>query len=66
MRCPFYIGDEYKSRTVQCEGHTDGLSVQLRFRRLSQKQNYMGVHCCGAYQSCQIFKATMTKYPTDF
>ena len=64
--CPFYIGDEAKSKTVRCEGYIDGLRVQLQFRRRDQQQNYMGRHCCGAYQRCEVYKATMKKYPTDF
>lgn len=66
MLCPFYIGDDSKSKTLRCEGHSEGLNVQLQFRRREQQQNYMGLHCCGTYKRCEIYKATMTKYPTDF
>ena len=63
--CPFYKGDEHRDKSVLCEGHWEGMSVQLRFRQLTQKQSYMGQHCCGAYTRCEIYRATMTKYPTE-
>lgn len=66
VRCPFYKGDDHARKTVLCEGHVEGMTVQMIFRRLDQKQNYMGLHCCGGYQRCEIYKATMTKYPADF
>ena len=65
MRCPFYLGDESRDKSVHCEGHYEGMRVQLQFRRRDQQQNYMGLHCCGSYQRCEVYKATMKKYPTD-
>lgn len=64
-RCPFYLGDDSK-REVRCEGFTEGMTVQLRFRKMVQQQEFMGLHCCGRYSMCELYKATMKKYPTDF
>lgn len=64
--CPFYVGDEHKTKGIYCEGFTQGMTVTLKFRQQRQKQEYMGLHCCGAYARCEVYKSTMKKYPSDF
>ena len=66
VRCPFYLSDDRKGRSITCEGYGAGTDTISRFRSLQQKDRHMGVYCVGRFQSCPVYRCTYgCKYGDD-
>ncbi len=66
IKCPFYVNDKLKDRTITCEGMFDRSQCTHKFRRGSDRLQQMELFCAGSYQKCEIYRAIMeAKYPED-
>lgn len=58
--CPFYHRTDGKE--IVCEGLCDHTQNILRFGRKDWCREYMDMHCCSDYKSCEICRAASHKY----
>ena len=66
VRCPFYVSDDRNTRSISCEGHTDGMELVSRFKSLEKKDRHMGCFCVGRFEKCPVYKCTYEeKYKDD-
>ena len=65
VQCPFFLGERAGRRDIVCEGFKVKMKVTLDFASRDAKDAYMGRHCIGPYERCQIYRATMEKYELE-
>ena len=56
VRCPFYISDDRRGRSIRCEGYCDGADMVSRFQSLSRREQHMGRFCVGRYEDCPVYR----------
>ena len=56
--CPFYISADKETRSVSCEGYSEGSTVVSRFRSIAQREKHMGCYCVGRYERCPMYQCT--------
>lgn len=62
IKCPFYIDDNRKNRTITCEGYLDNMNITSRFTTLNERDKLMGVYCVCKYEQCPLYQLTNKKY----
>lgn len=66
VRCPFYLGDDRRDRSIRCEGYSEQTQVLSRFKSLDAKDRHMGIYCVGRFERCPVYKCTYeAKYADD-
>ena len=60
VKCPFYITDDKKQRSISCEGFAEGTDAVLKFRSLARREKHMGICCVENYESCPMYRCTYT------
>lgn len=58
VRCPFFISEDRKMRSISCEGYQEGVCSVSRFQSLEKKNSHMGRLCAGRFQRCPVYKCT--------
>ena len=58
VRCPFYLSDDRRGRSIRCEGYDEGAELVSRFRTLGQREGHMGRYCVGRYEDCPVYRCT--------
>ena len=56
VKCPFYLADDRKKRSISCEGFDAGLDLVNRFRTLAQRESHMGRYCVQCYERCPVYR----------
>jgi len=66
VRCPFYKKDNNELRCISCEGFTEGVNINSKFKSLAQKDRHMGIFCAARFESCPVYRCTYdSKYRED-
>ena len=66
VKCPFYISDDRKRRSISCEGHTSSNDNVMKFRTLSEQDRYMGGCCVTRFTNCPVYRTVYAyKYAED-
>lgn len=60
VKCPFFKGEE--KNKIRCEGVQEGASCIQQYRKMEQKEKWMGRYCCENYKNCRIYKMLEKKY----
>ena len=58
VRCPFYIADDRRARSISCEGYDMGVEAVSRFRSLALKDQHMGDYCVKDFECCPVYRCT--------
>ena len=66
VRCPFYISDNRKERSISCEGYCQQTQVVSCFKTMGEKDSHMGVYCVGRFERCPMYRCIYeAKYRDD-
>jgi hypothetical protein len=66
VKCPFYLADDRKKRSISCEGYCAGADVVSRFRTLAQRERHMGRYCVGGFARCPVYRCVyQNRYGED-
>lgn len=60
VKCPFFEGEE--KNKIRCEGVEKDSSNVQQFKKIIQKEAWMGKYCCEHYKKCRIYKMLEQKY----
>lgn len=57
IRCPFFQSDNGDSRSLRCEGYTEGgMAIVSCFRTLKQRERHLDMYCTSQYEKCPVYK----------
>lgn len=57
VKCPYYLRDDPKEKTVDCTGICDGAKkISTTFRRQEDFDIQMDVFCKERYRNCEIYQ----------
>lgn len=66
VKCPFYISDDRKRRSISCEGHTASNENVMKFITLADRDRYMGSCCVTGFTQCPVYRTVyQCKYSED-
>lgn len=54
--CPFFKQDDDDKRRIVCEGLVDDSSLTLSYIYSKDYRSQMDIFCCGAFESCEVFR----------
>ena len=63
-QCPYYVGDDGKSR-ITCEGILPGSNISSYFRSRKDYRLQLEIFCCRAYKNCEIYLALEDKHEDE-
>ena len=66
VKCPFYISDDRKRRSISCEGYTESSETVMKFGTLAVRDRYMGRCCVTKFSECPMYRVIYEcKYSED-
>lgn len=66
VRCPFYLSDDRKQRSLNCEGYCEGCETRTKFPTLRERDRHMGRYCAGRFERCPMYGLIYSeKYAED-
>lgn len=66
VKCPFYISDDQKTRSICCEGYSEKSRTRTSFETLRERERHMGRLCTSRFWECPMHRLIVeNKYQED-